>query len=619
MPVLRAIRRVQGHLSPLLIDGTVALVLFVSMAAQFTRHLRTGQHPTTALTWALAVLLVAPILTHRRFPLASLAVCLTALLAYAAGRYAAFPGLPVFVLTFDIALHSKARVAFAALVASAAAMTVSLALQPNGVAALAEWVASGPAPVAWLVGRNLRYRRARWAELQDRAERLERERQEEARRAVTEERLRIARELHDVIAHSMSVIAVQSAVGHHVMDTQPDQARQALAAIEATSRSALTEMRRLLGVLRQDGQTRGSLAPAPGLADLDSLVSQVQDTGLRVWIKVDGQRGPVPPRHRPVGVPDHPGGAHQRDQARGLPVRYRHDLLSRRRGDRGDRRQGPSCARRRCRARQERLGPRDHRHARAGRGVRRAVHRRSRARWRLPGAGPVPGTGGGRLIRVVVADDQALVRGGFRVLVDSAPDLQVVGEASDGTEAVALARKQQPDVVLMDIRMPHLDGLEATRLICGSGETEGAKVLVLTTFDLDEYVYAALRAGASGFLLKDTPPNDLLAGIRVVAAGDALLAPSVTRQLISEFVRRPDSDRPPPATLDVLTSREREVLTLVARGWSNAEIAERLHLSPATAKTHVGRLLTKLEARDRTQLVVIAYETGLVTPGGPST
>ncbi len=296
MPVLRAIRRVQGHLSPLLIDGTVALVLFVSMAAQFTRHLRTGQHPTTALTWALAVLLVAPILTHRRFPLASLAVCLTALLAYAAGRYAAFPGLPVFVLTFDIALHSKARVAFAALVASAAAMTVSLALQPNGVAALAEWVASGAGLlVAWLVGRNLRYRRARWAELQDRPERLERERQEEARRAVTEERLRIARELHDVIAHSMSVIAVQSAVGHHVMDTQPDQARQALAAIEATSRSALTEMRRLLGVLRQDGQTRGSLAPAPGLADLDSLVSQVQDTGLRVWIKVDGQRGPVPP------------------------------------------------------------------------------------------------------------------------------------------------------------------------------------------------------------------------------------------------------------------------------------------------------------------------------------
>ena len=220
------------------------------------------------------------------------------------------------------------------------------------------------------------------------------------------------------------------------------------------------------------------------------------------------------------------------------------------------------------------------------------------------------------MIRVVVADDQALVRGGFRVLVDSAPDLEVVGEASDGAEAVELSRAERPDVVLMDIRMPRMDGLEATRLICGSADTDAVRVLILTTFDLDEYVYAALRAGASGFLLKDTPPTDLLAGIRVVAAGDALLAPSVTRQLIGEFARRPEIDRPPPATLEVLTDREREVLALVARGWSNAEIAERLYLSAATAKTHVGRLLMKLQARDRTQLVVIAYETGLVTPGG---
>ena len=171
-------------------------------------------------------------------------------------------------------------------------------------------------------------------------------------------------------------------------------------------------------------------------------------------------------------------------------------------------------------------------------------------------------------------------------------------------------------VLTFDIAL-HSEERISVPTLFGAEETEDVKVLILTTFDLDEYVYAALRAGASGFLLKDTPPNDLLAGIRVVAAGDALLAPSVTRQLISEFVRRPDSDRPPPVTLDVLTSREREVLTLVARGWSNAEIAERLYLSPATSKTHVGRLLTKLQARDRTQLVVIAYETGLVTPSGP--
>jgi signal transduction histidine kinase len=298
MPMLRAIRRVLGNLSPLVIDGIVTLVLFASVATQLigTEHLQAGQRPTTPLTWALAILLVVPILTHRRFPRASLAVCLAALVAYAAGRYVAYPGVPVFVLTFDITLHSTKRVGLAALFSSAAAITLSLVLQSSEVAGTGSWIQSELGIiVAWLAGENLRHRRAQWAELRARAERLEREREEQARRAVTEERLRIARELHDVIAHSMSVIAVQSAVGHHVMDAQPDQARQALAAIEATSRSALTEMRRPLGVLRQEGEPRGSRTPAPGLADLASLVTQVQDAGLRVWIKVDGQRGPVPP------------------------------------------------------------------------------------------------------------------------------------------------------------------------------------------------------------------------------------------------------------------------------------------------------------------------------------
>jgi signal transduction histidine kinase len=255
-----------------------------------------GQHPTTVLTWLLAVLICAPILTHRRFPVASVAVCLTAVVVYAAGDYVAYPGLAIFVLTFDIALHSRERVAVATLFASAVVIGVAVDLQPDGVAILATYIESElGVGVAWLTGRNLRHRRARWAELQARNERLEREREEEARRAVTEERLRIARELHDVIAHSMSVIAVQSAVGNHVIDTQPGEARQALAAIEATSRSALTEMRRLLGVLRQEGEPRGSLTPAPGLADLASLAGQVQDAGLKVWINVDGQRGDIPP------------------------------------------------------------------------------------------------------------------------------------------------------------------------------------------------------------------------------------------------------------------------------------------------------------------------------------
>jgi DNA-binding NarL/FixJ family response regulator len=223
--------------------------------------------------------------------------------------------------------------------------------------------------------------------------------------------------------------------------------------------------------------------------------------------------------------------------------------------------------------------------------------------------------GGAPVIRVVVADDQTLVRAGFRVLVESAPDLEVVGEAGDGIEAVELARRELPDVVLMDIRMPRMDGLEATRRIVALDRAEAVRVLVLTTFDLDEYVYEALRAGASGFLLKDTPPADLLAAIRVVAAGDALLAPGVTRRLIAEFARRPEPTTVTPAALVGLTDREREVLVLVARGLTNAEIAERLVVSTATAKTHVSRVLAKLQARDRAQLVMLAYETGLVTPG----
>jgi DNA-binding NarL/FixJ family response regulator len=211
------------------------------------------------------------------------------------------------------------------------------------------------------------------------------------------------------------------------------------------------------------------------------------------------------------------------------------------------------------------------------------------------------------VISVVVVDDQALLRGSFRVLVDSAPDLRVVGEAGDGAEAVSVVREVSPDVVLMDVRMPGMDGIGATREICSSST---ARVLILTTFDLDEYVYSALRAGASGFLLKDTPPADVLAAVRVVAAGDALLAPSVTRRLVAEFSRTPE---PRTVRLDGITEREQDVLMLIARGCSNSEIMAELHLSPGTVKTHIGRLLHKLQARDRAQLVIAAYESGLVT------
>jgi DNA-binding NarL/FixJ family response regulator len=217
-------------------------------------------------------------------------------------------------------------------------------------------------------------------------------------------------------------------------------------------------------------------------------------------------------------------------------------------------------------------------------------------------------------VRVLIVDDQALVRTGFRMILDAEPDIEVVGEAENGREAVAEARSLEPDVVLMDIRMPEMDGIEATRqVVCLTGCT-APRVLMLTTFDLDEYVYDALRAGASGFLLKDVPAEQLAAGVRMVAAGDALLAPSITRRLIEEFAAAPGAAEPPPG-LDELTPRELEVFKLVAKGLSNAEIAEQLIVGETTVKTHVTRLLMKLGVRDRVQAVVLAYEFGVVTAG----
>jgi DNA-binding NarL/FixJ family response regulator len=218
-------------------------------------------------------------------------------------------------------------------------------------------------------------------------------------------------------------------------------------------------------------------------------------------------------------------------------------------------------------------------------------------------------------IRVAIADDQPLVRAGFTTMVSYADDLVLVGEAESGADAVAVAKRVRPDVFLMDIRMPGLDGLDATRRITGDPELAGVRIIMLTTFDLDEYVYEALRSGASGFLLKDARPEDILTAVRVVAAGEALLAPSVTRRLIGRFAAQPSPPARPSSALAQLTERESEVFVLVAQGLSNAEIANRLYISLFTAKTHVSRILTKLNARDRAQLVMQAYETGLVTPG----
>ena len=220
-------------------------------------------------------------------------------------------------------------------------------------------------------------------------------------------------------------------------------------------------------------------------------------------------------------------------------------------------------------------------------------------------------------IRVLVVDDQELVRSGFCVILDAAEGITVVGEAANGEAALSAAAAHHPDVVLMDIRMPGMDGLEATRLITQGGPEAGPRVVMLTTFDLDEYVYEALRAGASGFLLKDSPRAELIAAVRAAAAGNALLAPTVTRRLIEAFARRPPEAAPSPARLGSLTAREREVLVLLARGRSNTEVAAALFVSEATVKTHVGNLLAKLGLRDRVQAVILAYETGIVVPGDP--
>jgi DNA-binding NarL/FixJ family response regulator len=217
-------------------------------------------------------------------------------------------------------------------------------------------------------------------------------------------------------------------------------------------------------------------------------------------------------------------------------------------------------------------------------------------------------------VRILVVDDQALIRSGLRMILEADPGMNVIGEAANGREAVEMGKRLQPDVVLMDVRMPVMDGIKATRKLVDGGLQSGPRVLILTTFDLDEYIYAAIRAGASGFLLKDAPPDDLIHAIRVVAAGEALLAPTVTRRLIEEFAARPEPNAQPEG-MDQLTDREIEVLRSLAAGLSNAEIADALFVSEATVKTHISHILTKLELRDRVQAVVVAYESGLVRPG----
>ena len=445
-------------------------------------------------------------------------------------------------------------------------------------------------------------------EAEQRAEDAERTKDEAAQRRAMEERLRIARELHDSLTHSISVIRVQAGVATHLARKRGEDVPPWLLAIQEAGADAVRELRTTLTVLRSDED-----GDCSGLSQLDRLIGRAEAAGLPVIVTVTGARRELPPEvdqaaYRIVqealtNVARHAGDA----RAFGSPR-----LRGRRPVDpgRGRRRRHPG--RRRPPAR--RTWARPHRHAGTGDRARRPAPRGT-ARWRrLPGPSRV--SRAGRIvtaIRVLLADDQALIRSGIRSLLDAEDDIEVVAEAADGKQAVALAAEHRPDIALVDIQMPVLDGIEATRQIVADERLERVRVVILTNFGLDEYIFRALRAGASGFLLKDMEPADLVQAVRVTMRGDALLSPAVTSRLISEFVARPP-DSLAAAGMGSLTNREREVVAQVAHGLSNDEIAEAMVLSPTTAKTHVSRAMIKLGARDRAQLVVFAYQAGLVTP-----
>ncbi len=471
--------------------------------------------------------------------------------------------------------------------------------------------AAGFAVAVLVAGLYVGTRRAYLAALRDRARQLERERDQSSALAAVEERARIAREMHDSVAHHLTVIVALSDGALRAVTRSPGEAADAIRDVSGTARQALTETRRLLGVLRADaGQLRH---PLPGLADLDDLLGRVRAAGLPVRYERSGTSGDVPPaiqlavfrlvQEALTNTMKHAGpGASAAVRVQLAAAEVRVDVE-----DDGAGRSSQAGA-----TGGGLLGMRERIGVFGGDlefGPRRPRGWRVTARLDLDPAS-------GAMITVLLVDDHSLIRKGFRLILDAEPDIEVAGEASDGTMAVSMASALRPDVVLMDVRMPGRDGIEATRDIAAAGLL--SKVLILTTFDLDDYVYAGLRAGASGFLLKDTQPDDLVSAIRTVASGDAVLAPGATKRLIRKFTaqqpQQPAAERAEQIRR-ALTGRELDVFALIAAGMSNGEIAARLHLSAGTVKVHVGRILAKLGLRDRIQAVVLAYESALIVAG----
>ena len=589
-------------------------------AALITLAVSAGPYPHDRGQRLLLAIVVCGLITAlRRWPLPVLAAAALANTMVMAAGNAPLPfGIVLGLASYLSASRLPRRMSIPAAAASAAALGAALVYvaftafrAPVAVEAVEGFL---PLVAGWFTGDSVAARRRYLTGLAEQAERARAAEAERARQQVREERVRIARELHDVVAHTLAVITVQAGVGRRLMAKRPEEASTALESIETIGRTAQEELRVVLGLLRDEENGTAALAPAPRLVDVKELVETVRVSGTPVDLHMSGADRPLSPAlelsvYRVVqealtNVVKHAPGARA---AVDLAVCDREILLDV--TDDG----GPAGPGRRRAA--GRPGTRDRRDARADRSVRRAAGCRAGRRTPgLPGDRPGPDRGCGVTTRVLVVDDQALLRTAFSSLIDAEDDLDVAGEAADGRQAVELAASLAPDVVVMDVRMPVMDGIEATRQIFSErGRGAYPRVLILTTFDLDEYVFEALRAGASGFALKSRPLEELLSAIRTVAAGEALLAPSVTRRLIAHFTESDPAPRRTPRGLEELTEREREVLSLVARGLSNAELAETLHVSLPTAKTHVSRILTKLGARDRTQLVILAYESGLVT------
>ena len=556
--------------SPRLDTGLALLCLAVAEAAVMTEAGYGGlERPISALLMVVATL---PLAVRSRFPAA---VVVTVVGAVALQRVIVDPEwdtptaltIAPLIALYTVAAHASGRRALGSasvclLIAWMATTVISGHVVPWDLVDLASLVA-----VPALCGRAVRVHRRQAEQLRTLTARLERERAALARLAVVEERTRVARDLHDTIAHGLGIMVLQAAGAQQVLTSDPDATRHALRAIQDAGRTVIDELGRLLAVLRPD-EADTPRAPRPGLGQLDELVAHVRRAGLRVDLRFEGRRTRLPvgidvSTYRIIQEGLTNALRHAGPVATAVTLRYEPRVFTveiRNARGRGRAPHGDGRAR-------------ADRHARARRDVRRRPSSRSRPRRRLYAAGAPATATGWRMIRILIADDEVLMRGGLRMILDAQPDFEVVGEASDGREALAMAGELAPDLVLMDIRMPRLDGLETTRRLLTEA---GPKVLVLTTFDLDEYVYEAIRAGASGFLLKSSPPEQLVGGVRAVMAGDALLSPQITRRLLDRFIQRPPPSAHRPPELADLSERELEVLRLIADGHSNAEIAAAL-------------------------------------------